>query len=115
MSFLISGLTANIQLPCPERNVPAQFLMCRSPSHVAGSILCPPTKIPKPSFTNDFRCLVPPDQGAPPGLDPTFRDDFTGLGTLGLRAASALSRFLASLASFSWSILLERMDTTKRP
>src|SRR5882762_6799440 len=99
MSFLISGLTANIQLPCPERNVPAQFLMCCSPSHVAGSIFCPPTKIPKPSFTNDFRCLVPPDQGAPPGLAPTFRDyrylgisvfsrfrevDFTGLGTLGL-------------------------------
>src|SRR6266403_5921267 len=99
MSFLISGLTANIQLPCPERNVPAQFLMCRSPSHVAGSIFCPPTKIPKPSLTNDFRCLVPPDQDAPPGLAPTFRDDFTGLGTLGLRAASALRRFLASLAS----------------
>src|SRR6267143_1161249 len=78
MSFLISGLTANIQLPCPERNVPAQFLMCCSPSHVAGSIFCPPTKIPKPSFTNDFRCLVPPDQGASPGLAPTFREDFSG-------------------------------------
>src|SRR6266566_2932046 len=46
MSFLISGLTANIQLPCPERNVPAQFLMCRSPSHVAGSISAPQRKFP---------------------------------------------------------------------
>jgi hypothetical protein len=38
MSVLISGLTANIQLPCPERNVAAQSLIRRSPSHVAGSI-----------------------------------------------------------------------------
>src|SRR6266550_3031574 len=80
MSYLISGLTANIQLPCPERNVPAQFLMCCSPSHVAGSIFLPPTKIPKPRFTNDFRCLVPPDQGASPGLAPTFREAIDRVG-----------------------------------
>ena len=46
---------------------------------------------------------------------PDSRSGLHGAGTLGARAASALRRFLASLASFSWSILLERMDTTKRP